>query len=183
MNRIIAILILLLIVGYIAWKLFWFIADVRQENGITYKDATKKGFLWKEFFACIWKTVLVLFVVFGFVVAFYPEQNDTEEESEEYVAVEDDIDEYEGRSFSWEVDYDIPNGIMEPTEKSSCFSEIGYDSRNEALVVRFRNSGKAYVYLEFSSSDWSSFKTAKSLGSYYNKNIKGKYKSYRLVKE
>lgn len=66
------------------------------------------------------------------------------------------------------------------TPDSSCFSRIGYDSAHEALVVVFRDSGSKYCYYGFSSSDWKLFQSADSLGSYYNKNIKGNYSCERV---
>ena len=61
---------------------------------------------------------------------------------------------------------------------SSCFSEIGYDSEWETLVVRFReNNSYLYAYGNFSQSDYNQFKNASSLGTYYNTYIKGQYPS------
>ena len=66
------------------------------------------------------------------------------------------------------------------TPGSTCFSYIGYDSQHEKLAVIFRsNEDRAYVYSDFSASDWSEFKSADSLGSYYNKYIKGQYPSQK----
>lgn len=67
---------------------------------------------------------------------------------------------------------DIP---WEEPHESECFSEIAYDAQNEILYVRFRESGAAYRYLNFSEDDWEIFKTQDSLGSWYNKVIKGQY--------
>lgn len=61
------------------------------------------------------------------------------------------------------------------TFDSSCFSQVGYDAGMEALFVTFRDSGKSYIYTNFSQYDWNSFSSASSLGSYYNSYIKGKY--------
>ena len=67
-------------------------------------------------------------------------------------------------NISWETSID-----------SSCFSRIGYDKENEILYVEFLDSGSQYRYLGFSYSDWINFKSASSLGQYYNKEIKGNY--------
>ncbi len=61
------------------------------------------------------------------------------------------------------------------TPDSTAFSQIGYNVKDEILLVTFRNSGKTYLYLDFPSSEWGLFKKADSLGGYYNKYIKGNY--------
>ena len=181
-NRIVGIAVLLVIVGYIAWKLFWFIAESRQEEGKAYTEKTRKGFLWKEFFACIWKTVLVLLIISVILFTFDLFENDTEDVQEEETVIEDDVDEEGNRVFSWEVDYKIADDIMEATPKSSYFSNIGYDSKKEVLILQFKKSGYTYVYLDFSNQEWLAFRKAKSLDSYFNKNIKGQYTRYKLVR-
>ena len=80
----------------------------------------------------------------------------------------------------WEARYRIPKGIMQPVE-SSALSEIGYDAEEHVLVVRFKSSGRAYAYTDFPIDAWESFKSARSIGSYYNRNIKGKYNSYAIA--
>lgn len=64
---------------------------------------------------------------------------------------------------------------IKSTPDSSAFSEIGYNAAHEVLMVRFRDSGKAYLYYDFSESMYREFTAADSLGSYYNKSIKGSY--------
>lgn len=54
----------------------------------------------------------------------------------------------------------------------TCFSEIGYNSWEEVVFVRFRDSGASYIYFDVSQDEWDKFTSASSLGSYYNKNIK-----------
>lgn len=71
--------------------------------------------------------------------------------------------------------FDIDDVYMMSTPNSSCFSEIGYDSYNCILVVTFRDSGSTYLYFDFYDDDWYDFKSADSLGSYYNSYIKGYY--------
>ena len=71
---------------------------------------------------------------------------------------------FDGRDVSWK-----------STPNSTCFSSVGYDKYAEILVVVFRDSGKVYYYEDFTQSDWDDFIDASSLGSYYNKNIKGYY--------
>lgn len=71
---------------------------------------------------------------------------------------------FDGRDVAWR-----------STPNSTCFSSVGYDKYAEILVVVFRDSGKVYYYEDFTQSDWDDFIAASSLGSYYNKNIKGYY--------
>ncbi|MBQ6398217.1 MAG: KTSC domain-containing protein [Oscillospiraceae bacterium] len=66
------------------------------------------------------------------------------------------------------------------TKKSTCFCYVGYDEDQEALAVIFRsNDTRTYVYDDFTAEDFEDFFSAKSLGSYYNKNIKGVYSCTR----
>ncbi len=64
---------------------------------------------------------------------------------------------------------------MTATPNSSCFSEIGYSAAHETLVVRFRGSGQRYSYSGVTASVWEAFRSADSLGRYYNTKIKGFY--------
>lgn len=64
---------------------------------------------------------------------------------------------------------------MTATPNSSCFSEVGYSEAQETLVVRFRDSGKRYCYYDVPVSVWKAFRSADSLGRYYNTKIKGYY--------
>ena len=65
------------------------------------------------------------------------------------------------------------------TPNSSCFSQIGYCQSERVLVLKFRDSGITYLYLDVSSSTWSSLRNASSAGSYYNSYIKGRYTCYK----
>lgn len=64
---------------------------------------------------------------------------------------------------------------MTATPGSSCFSEVGYSEAHETLVVRFRGSGQRYCYFDVPASVWTAFRSADSLGRYYNTRIKGYY--------
>lgn len=77
-------------------------------------------------------------------------------------------------------DYDPDDIPMRVTDSSTIFSSIGYDAEYKVLKVTFRDSGRSYLYLDFSRSDWSSFTSADSLGAYYNQNIKGIFDSISL---
>lgn len=61
------------------------------------------------------------------------------------------------------------------TPDSTCFSRVGYDSRNNVLIVVFRDSGAEYHYFDVPEDVWESFYDSESLGRYFNANIKGYY--------
>ena len=67
---------------------------------------------------------------------------------------------------------------MQNTPDSSCFSAIGYKGGN--LVVTFRDSGASYIYFDVPRSIWNNLKSADSMGSYYNSNIKGQFNCEKL---
>jgi hypothetical protein len=52
-------------------------------------------------------------------------------------------------------EFSVDDVNMKSTPRSSCFSQIGYDSDYDILVVKFRNSGSVYIYLDFSIDEWS----------------------------
>lgn len=64
------------------------------------------------------------------------------------------------------------------TPESTCFSRVGYDSRNNMLIVVFRDSGAEYHYFDVPEDVWESFYDSASLGRYFNSYIKGNY-AYR----
>ena len=64
------------------------------------------------------------------------------------------------------------------TPDSTCFSRVGYDSRNNVLIVVFRESGAEYQYFDVPEDVWESFYDSASLGRYFNSYIKGNY-AYR----
>lgn len=75
-----------------------------------------------------------------------------------------------------EVDpYDIK---LTDTPDSTCFCRIGY--KDGTLVVVFRDKERAYCYRDVPLSVWNEFKSADSLGGYYNSYIKGQYDSERM---
>lgn len=61
------------------------------------------------------------------------------------------------------------------TPESTCFSRVGYDSRNNVLIVVFRDSGAEYHYYDVPEDVWESFYDSASLGKYFNREIKGNY--------
>ena len=68
---------------------------------------------------------------------------------------------------------------MTATPNSSCFSKIGYSDAHETLVLVFR-SGGTYLYSGVPASVWQSFRTADSLGRYFNTKNKGVYPSEKV---
>jgi len=62
-------------------------------------------------------------------------------------------------------------------------SAIGYDPVKHELGIRFRESGKTYVYLDVPVDEFDAFMTAESKGSYLNQVFKLKGYSYRLANE
>lgn len=83
-----------------------------------------------------------------------------------------------GTPISEETSYKYIDRISTPD--SSCFSEIGYDANSGTLLVTFRDSDVSYIYDEVPQRVWNALVDADSMGTYYNKNIKGNYDSSRL---
>jgi hypothetical protein len=77
-------------------------------------------------------------------------------------------------------EFDVDDVDMQSTPGSSCFSEIGYDSDYNILVVQFRSNGSVYMYSDFPIDEWDKFTSASSLGKWYNKHIKNKYEYERI---
>ena len=63
--------------------------------------------------------------------------------------------------------------------KSSQISYIGFDDDNNKLYVTFPN-GTTYEYDNVSYTTYKELKNSESVGSYFTKNIKNKYK-YRKI--
>ena len=64
--------------------------------------------------------------------------------------------------------------------RSDCFSEVYYDTLDELLFVRFRDSGALYVYYDYPPGEWDYFVEADSLGSFYNQYVKGQWRSEKI---
>lgn len=58
-------------------------------------------------------------------------------------------------------------------------SAIGYDEIRRELGIRFRESGKTYIYLDVSADEFDAFLGAESKGRYLNQVFKPKGYSYR----
>jgi hypothetical protein len=62
---------------------------------------------------------------------------------------------------------------------SSNVSEVGYDTQNEIVLVRFLNN-TLYAYKGVSETIFEELKIAASIGSYLNKNFKNVYPYERI---
>ena len=75
--------------------------------------------------------------------------------------------------------FSLDDVSLTETPNSSCFSKIGYSDAHETLVLVFR-SGGTYLYSGVPASVWQSFRTADSLGRYFNTKIKGNFPSEKV---
>jgi hypothetical protein len=57
---------------------------------------------------------------------------------------------------------------------SSNVDSIGYDPDTQTLRVRF-NNGSAYEYMNVPAMEFEQLRSAPSVGSYLNRNVKGNY--------
>ncbi|MDR0982713.1 MAG: KTSC domain-containing protein [Culturomica sp.] len=62
---------------------------------------------------------------------------------------------------------------------SSNVSNVGYDSQNETVLVRFLNNS-LYAYKGVNETIFEGLKTASSVGSYLNRNFKNVYPYERV---
>jgi hypothetical protein len=62
---------------------------------------------------------------------------------------------------------------------SSNITEVGYDSQNETVLVRFVNN-TLYVYKGVNEVTFEELRTAASVGSYLNRNFKNVYPYERI---
>lgn len=58
---------------------------------------------------------------------------------------------------------------------SSNVAAVGYDSSKELLSIRFKTSDKIYEHYGVPEDVFNQLQTAESVGSFYARNIKGKY--------
>ena len=69
---------------------------------------------------------------------------------------------------------------MHPVE-SSHLSQAGYDIPTKTLQVAFtRTPGKIYQYYGVAQGTYVAMKAAKSVGSFFNSNVKGKHSGQRV---
>jgi len=62
---------------------------------------------------------------------------------------------------------------------SRSIARIGYDSRRRKLGIKFRESGKVYLYFDVPPEEHEAFMAAESKGEYLNKVFKPR--GYRYV--
>lgn len=63
---------------------------------------------------------------------------------------------------------------MKPV-KSSNVESVGYDSETKTLGVKFKNNPKVYEYPGVPADTHAALMAAESVGSYFARNIKGKF--------
>ena len=63
-------------------------------------------------------------------------------------------------------------------ENSSLFKSVGYDPATETMELEFTR-GAIYQYSGVTAQDWNEFCRAESKGSYFSKNIRGKFAHVR----
>lgn len=69
----------------------------------------------------------------------------------------------------------IPGDMKRELVDSSAIKSIGYNEDKQLLEVELLESGKIYQYKEVPLEEYFDFMDAKSLGEYYNREIKAKY--------
>ncbi len=60
--------------------------------------------------------------------------------------------------------------LKAPPQSSSIIKAIGYDPINLILYIKF-NTDKVYKYMDFTEGAYKKFLAAKSIGSYFSKEI------------
>lgn len=72
----------------------------------------------------------------------------------------------------------IPKDFLK-VNKSDIIDGIHYNEQDKTLSIRF-TQGDVYQYQNVPSDAANAFKNAKSLGSFFHKNIKNKFKTRKL---
>jgi hypothetical protein len=62
---------------------------------------------------------------------------------------------------------------MQPVSSSNV-AAVGYDEETQTLQVQF-HSGRTYRYMSVPQSEYENLLGARSVGQYFNENIKGTY--------
>ena len=63
--------------------------------------------------------------------------------------------------------------------ESSLIAQVGYDPATKDLAIQMHNSSDTYVYKDVPQTVYDNFMAAESKGSFYVKNIKGKFTTER----
>lgn len=66
---------------------------------------------------------------------------------------------------------------------SRSIAEIGYDAFKSELGIRFRESGKTYLYEDVPAEEYQTFMAAESKGAHLNQVFKPKGYRYRVETE
>jgi hypothetical protein len=66
--------------------------------------------------------------------------------------------------------------------ESSQIAKIGYDAESEELHIEFKKGGH-YFYKSVPAEVYEEFSNAESIGSYFYRNIKGKYDHVKVQEE
>ncbi|MCC8409735.1 KTSC domain-containing protein [Mucilaginibacter sp. UR6-1] len=64
--------------------------------------------------------------------------------------------------------------------ESSALESIGYDTESQTLELEFRDNGGVWQYFNFKPSAFKKFIDSDSLGRFFVKKIKGKFKERRM---
>lgn len=64
--------------------------------------------------------------------------------------------------------------------ESSALESIGYDAESQTLELEFRDNGGVWQYFNFKPSTFRRFTNAGSLGRFFVKKIKGKFREQRV---
>lgn len=70
------------------------------------------------------------------------------------------------------------NEFYKEWPESSQVLSTAYDQKEKELIVVFKNNNKPYAYTHFPIEKWSELLKCESIGSYINKEVKGKF-NYR----
>jgi KTSC domain len=102
----------------------------------------------------------------------------------EYIEIPAPLTAYEGLQM---LDRIIASAVaIEPSESiemlsacSSMAAQVGYDEDREILQIEF-NNGAVYQYLAVEPEVWEDLQETDSIGSFYNREIKGYYPSVKV---
>ena len=75
----------------------------------------------------------------------------------------------------------IPNAMKRELVDSEAIKSVGYNEDKHLLEIELLESGKIYQYKEVPLEEYFDFMDAKSLGEYYNREIKAKYEFRELA--
>lgn len=66
-----------------------------------------------------------------------------------------------------------------PVNSTALYS-VGYNEKLKILELEFRENGGVWQYLKFSKNKYKEFLQSESLGSFFVKKIKGKYREMKV---